>query len=352
MKENLKRKRARRAIERQIRIMIGSKEIKSGRILSVTSADGCHVVSIEAVPVNSNEPKRIDFRVEAGSESDNAACIQIDESVKHIISLGAGVQSSTMALMAARGEIEPMPCAAIFADTQCEPESVYRWLGWLETKLPFPVYRVTAGSLEKNVLEIRQTSDGRRYSRTEIPCFVRNVDGSHGKIKYRACTRDFKIMPLLKEQRRIASVPRGCRDVRVMSWIGISVDEVIRMKDSREPWVEHRWPLIEKRMTRADCLKWMADHGYPPPPRSACVFCPYHRDEEWVRLKTEEPQAFARAVKFEEQMQGAKCKSNNFRGIPFLHRSLTHLDQVAFDLDAESQPSRVWGEECEGLCGV
>ena len=38
----------------------------------------------------------------------------------HIISLGAGVQSSTMALMAACGEITPMPQCAIFADTQAE----------------------------------------------------------------------------------------------------------------------------------------------------------------------------------------------------------------------------------------
>lgn len=36
----------------------------------------------------------------------------------HVISLGAGVQSSTMALMAANGEITPMPKCAIFADTQ------------------------------------------------------------------------------------------------------------------------------------------------------------------------------------------------------------------------------------------
>ncbi len=32
----------------------------------------------------------------------------------HIISLGAGVQSSTMALMAAHGKITPMPKCAIF----------------------------------------------------------------------------------------------------------------------------------------------------------------------------------------------------------------------------------------------
>ena len=34
-----------------------------------------------------------------------------------VISLGAGVQSTTMALMAAHGEIEPMPDLAIFTDT-------------------------------------------------------------------------------------------------------------------------------------------------------------------------------------------------------------------------------------------
>lgn len=33
------------------------------------------------------------------------------------LSLGAGVQSTTMALMAAHGEIGPMPDCAIFADT-------------------------------------------------------------------------------------------------------------------------------------------------------------------------------------------------------------------------------------------
>ena len=42
--------------------------------------------------------------------------------MKHIISLGAGVQSSTMALMAAHGEIGPMPDCAIFADTGAEPQ--------------------------------------------------------------------------------------------------------------------------------------------------------------------------------------------------------------------------------------
>src|SRR3990167_7074077 len=82
--------------------------------------------------------------------------------IHHIISLGAGVQSSTMALMAAAGEITPMPTAAIFADTQDEPSNVYRWLDWLEKQLPFPVYRVTNGSLSASILEIRTSKKGGR----------------------------------------------------------------------------------------------------------------------------------------------------------------------------------------------
>ena len=38
-----------------------------------------------------------------------------DENVHHIISLGAGVQSTVLYLMAAVGQSEPMPEAAIFA---------------------------------------------------------------------------------------------------------------------------------------------------------------------------------------------------------------------------------------------
>jgi len=45
-----------------------------------------------------------------------------------ILSLGAGVQSSTLALMIAKGEI-PMVDCAIFADTMGEPKAVYEWLG-------------------------------------------------------------------------------------------------------------------------------------------------------------------------------------------------------------------------------
>ena len=166
----------------------------------------------------------------------------------HIISLGGGVQSSTMALMAAAGEISPMPSAAIFADTRAEPASVYKWLDWIEGQLPFPVYRVTQkDGLTAATLKMRVTSDGRKFSSTDIPMFTKNADGSIGKIVNRGCTRDFKIIPIMRTARALAEVPRGAKEVHVVQWIGISLDEVQRMKPARDPWAENRWPLIARR---------------------------------------------------------------------------------------------------------
>ncbi|NBW19669.1 MAG: hypothetical protein EBR82_68020 [Caulobacteraceae bacterium] len=50
----------------------------------------------------------------------------------HILNLGAGVQSTALYLMSLDGEVQKFD-AAIFADTQEEPEDVYRHLEWMES---------------------------------------------------------------------------------------------------------------------------------------------------------------------------------------------------------------------------
>lgn len=273
--------------------------------------------------------------------------------MKHIISLGAGVQSSAMALMAAAGEITPMPDCAIFADTQAEPKSVYVWLDWLERQLPFPVIRATYGDLAKDNLERKVSGrSGNRYVRTLIPTFMKSPSGKRG-ILPRKCTRDYKISVIQREVRKLLGIRafRKNMSVLVTSWIGISIDEVIRMKPSRIAQIANRHPLIDAGISRLDCLAWMHSHGFPKPPRSACVFCLYHSDAEWLRLKTEEPEDFAKAVRWEKDFTLAMtehCEVTD--GIPFLHDSLVPLDQVKFD--KESKKADQFGNECEGMCGV
>lgn len=170
----------------------------------------------------------------------------------------------------------------------------------------------------------------------------------------RSCTRDFKIMPIRRGAISRCGIKRGEKSVQLTQWIGISFDEIQRMKPSRDLWAQHRWPLVELRMRRNDCLKWMTSNNYPMPPRSACVFCPYHSDGEWRRLKLEEPEAFAAAVKFEGELQRGKAASDNMRVrvVPFLHRSLRPLDKVDFSTAEDNGQQRMFGNECDGMCGV
>jgi hypothetical protein len=261
---------------------------------------------------------------------------------KHIISLGAGVQSSTLALMAAKGEITPMPECAIFADTMSEPKSVYDWLDWLEKQLPFPVHRVSKGDLGEYAVTVRTSKTGTKWTGGWPPVYAISDSGVTSPMM-RQCTQDFKIKPIQSFYKK------HYKKQNVIQWIGISFDEIHRMKPSRDEYVENRWPLIDLRMKRYDCLNWMERNGYPHPPRSACVFCPYQRDREWLRLKTEEPNEFAKAVMFEQRIQIAKNQIN-FKGDVFLHRSLQPLDQVNFNPN-ENQVD-MFGNECEGMCGV
>jgi hypothetical protein len=102
----------------------------------------------------------------------------------------------------------------------------------------------------------------------------------------------------------------------------------------------------------------MKSNGYPRPPRSACIYCPFHSDSEWRRLKTEEPEEFARVVAFEADLQDVKLRTDKMKGKPFLHPSLKPIGEVDFRHDSEWGQKSFWpdeqsfGNECEGMCGI
>jgi hypothetical protein len=279
----------------------------------------------------------------------------------NVLNLGAGVQSSCLALMAAKGEITPMPDFAVFADTQAEPQSVYDWLDWLEKQLPFPVYRVTKGNLTDESLEVKiRRSDGPRSKagdetiRRLIPLFGIMPNGDRTAAIGRKCTSDYKVAPIVKEIRSRCEIKRGESEVQVTQWIGISFDEMQRMRGAAHQWTQHRWPLVENRMRRHDCLEWMRQNGYPEPPRSACYYCPFHSDAEWRRLRDEDPDYFERAIQFDKDIR-AKYKAHDPTMLMevYLHNSCKPLGEIDFDSD-EQKGQQVWDfqAECEGMCGV
>jgi hypothetical protein len=255
-----------------------------------------------------------------------------------VLSLGAGVQSTTLALMAAHGEIEPPDCA-IFADTKDEGAATYRHLDWLERQLPFPVHRVSHGHLSAALF----AGD----DEARIPAFV-----GAGGLANRQCTRNYKIREIRRAVRRVLGVSANgyIAPGSVEQWIGISQDEADRMKPSGVAFMINRFPLIERRMGRYDCLLWLERHGFPKPPKSACVYCAYQSDEQWT---AKSPTDFAQAVAVDERLRAPENVAR-FRGQLFLHRSCRPLAEVDFAalLTAKAAQGDLFGNECEGMCGV
>lgn len=277
------------------------------------------------------------------------------------ISLGAGVQSTTVALMAAHGEIDPMPDCAIFADTGAEPRAVYEHLDWLEGQLPFPVHRVNYGSLYEDIMNSKgpgSNVQGRAGGYVAAPFFTKDPDA----ILRRECTTNYKIFPINRKVKELIGKGEPGRRVRlkkgqgpiVRGWQGISYDEAHRMKPSPLPWIKVRYPLVEgkRRMTRGSCLDWMKHHGYPTPPRSACTFCPYHSNEEWRNLRDNDPEGWRQALEVDEHIR--HMPENKVArltcGTLYLHRDRVPLSEANIE-DPKKDQIDLWGGECDGMCG-
>jgi hypothetical protein len=264
--------------------------------------------------------------------------------VLHVLSLGAGVQSTTMALMAAHGEITPMPSCAIFADTQWEPKVVYEHLSWLRSPnvLPFPVHVMTAGNLRDAIRHRSKTSAGRIAA---VPWFMQMPNGDEAMGR-RQCTKEYKLTPIRRKIRQLlgGKTPKGGAEI----WIGISTDEVTRVKPSQVGYIVNRWPLIERRMNRNDCLRWLEHNGYGEPPKSSCIGCPFHNDTQWRALRDNSPDEWQDAIEIDRAIRDQP----KFRGKQFMHRSMVPLDQVDLSTAEDRGQLNLFNNECEGMCGV
>ena len=274
----------------------------------------------------------------------------IDENRKKtlvVISLGVGVQSSTMLLMAAKGELPNVDCA-IFADTGYEPKSVYNYLSLLKKIVKFPIYQVSKGNIKDDI--INSIKNNTKFP--TAPFFTQNaITGKKGMLR-RQCTFDYKISVIRKKLRELCNVgyrKRFPKDKYIEQWIGISTDEIQRMKPARDPYILNRHPLIEMNMSRQDCINWMKKNKFPLPEKSACIMCPYHNDAYWHFMKTERPSEFADAVQFDKNIRtGAKNIKDNL----FLHRSCKNLDEIEFNKKENDKQLDMFNNECEGLCSI
>lgn len=246
-----------------------------------------------------------------------------------VISLGWGVQSFTLAAMVALGELEPI-AAAIHSDTTHEAKSTYafakHYTPWLEQR-GVRVVTVTPSS----AMPVDQ------YGGVMIPAHIEGAG-----IFDRQCTDQWKRAPIKRwlQANRVKRQP-------VEMWLGISTDEVWRLKPSHVKYITHRWPLIERRMSRLDCINWLEHFGLMIPEKSACVFCPFKSHNEWRHTKGMGGNDWAKACNVDEQIRKARQP-----GDLFVHKSRQPLALVDFSTAEDHGQLNLWNEECSGYCGV
>lgn len=259
-------------------------------------------------------------------------------------SLGGGIQSTTLALLAEHGEIGPKPDYWLYAPVH-DAEATREHLRWLASGnvISTPIIELDEAPVSlRTMIDNRATQSGRYVT---IPAYLDGKKAGHDR---RMCTKEFKGDRLDAKQRELMGfkprqrIPAGACEV----WIGFSTDEVVRAGAAFQTWAVNRFPLLELRMSLGDCIEWLKRHGYPVPPRSKCTFCPYRTNAEWRWLKENEPEAWADAVEIDRLIR----ETPGMRARSYLHDSRKPLESV--DLATSGERGQGMLMVCEAGCGL
>jgi len=257
-----------------------------------------------------------------------------------VISLGLGVQSTAVYLMSSIGDKLPRADYAVFADPGAEHYKTYEILEWLlcwqkeNNGIPIIINR------DKNLHEdiINKIPKGERVA--SIPAFSKNNDG----LLMRQCTSEYKIQPVVRTSRKLHNLKPRQRMLPTEMWLGISTDEIERMKESTLHNIKYFYPLIYHRISRNDCIKFFKDNDFPIPVKSSCVFCPYHSNKFWKEMKEDE-KTWNIILDVDKTIRNNK----RLKESQYLHRSCKPINEIDFE---DNQLEMFEGFDCEGYCGL
>lgn len=103
----------------------------------------------------------------------------------------------------------------------------------------------------------------------------------------RICTYRFKIQPL-----------ENYYQTDRIETIGFDINEKHRIDPARKG---QEFPLIEHKMSRWDCKKYIERYNLPVPQKSGCYICPQQRKGQWKELRMIHPDLFRKAVDLENR---------------------------------------------------
>jgi hypothetical protein len=247
-----------------------------------------------------------------------------------IFSFGAGTQSTAILLLMKYEKerfinaVGMMPDWIIFADTGAESYDSLLNLEKCKKEL-FPIIRVK--NFKRNATTHPQ----------DIPVFFGNNQANNE----RRCTTDWKIRVINKATSKL--FPKKNKKNPVAMMMGISTDEITRIKTHKLKSIEKIYPLIDLNLSRQDCYQIIDKYGWQPV-KSACYMCPY-QSKRWHENKE-----IDKAIAFEKKLQA----KSEYQKKPYLHPSGMPIAEVYKMQLAQGDLFDDWtiDNECDGICGV
>lgn len=265
-----------------------------------------------------------------------------------VIALGMGMQSTALYLMSSMRLFERAD-VAIFADPCAEHDNTYKIKDWLLDWSKQCADAIPIEIVKTNIKDDIIGNDNKKSkSFVSLPTYVINKNGEKGMVSRRQCTMDYKIKPLERKVREIMGLKKFQRWKDCEFWMGITIDEAQRMKDNYNKKIKNRYPLIEMMMSRNDCKQFMEKNNFPIPPKSACVFCPFHSDKDWIKLKKENGNAW-KLIKEVDRSLRSKINPNGKMYKQYLHKDCKPIEKIYFK---DQDQIDMFGNECEGHCGI
>ena len=232
---------------------------------------------------------------------------------------GGGTQSAAIAGLIVKGRL-PKPDLVGISDTEREQKVVWDYQDSVIIpalrSVGVEVHRVPKSKYPSE--DIWQEREGTELPRVLLPVFVDTPSVGGGRLTT-ICSQEWKQRVMRRWLR-----DQGVKDC--IAWLGMSLDEVHRMKDSGLIWYQHHWPLCyDVPMRKGECIRFVIEEmGWPEPPGSSCWMCPNHTDGKWRKIQMQSPEEFEKACQFDEEM---RKRRPDF----YLHRSLKPLRGINFE---------------------
>lgn len=253
------------------------------------------------------------------------------------------MQSVAIATLILQGKIKK-PDISIFVDTGREKSTTLEYYNQnLASQFPITIIKAQDWLSPKD-FDVIVEQENRKDVR--IPAFTQN-----GKMKG-LCSGRWKVTAMRRFLRSI-----GVKNADIL--LGISADEIKRVRISDVGWLTNYYPLIDGlfsqkysnlTLKRLDCFKVIQDFGLPPAPKSSCYICPNMKPKEWVNLPLTD---LEKAIAVEQDMQ--ERTRGHLRQMPYLTNTNLPLKQAVEkykqDLElAERQGTFEMNECSSGYC--